>query len=102
MGVVTNGNSKCACQSKIRKLEGADSIDEQVLRLQVPVEHSVLVAVCDSADQLVEVGLDQRRVQGPLAGNRIHEALEVLVQVLEDKVELAVAVYHIIEPIRFA
>jgi hypothetical protein len=58
-------------------------VEEQILRLQIAVEHAVLVAEGDAPQQLIHEGLDGGGIQSsPLAAG-VHVHLEVLVHVLE-------------------
>lgn len=51
-------NAKSSSQPKVGKLEGVGAaVDEQVLRLQIPMQHSVRVAVCCALEDLVHVRL---------------------------------------------
>jgi len=45
-------HTECSCQTEIAKLQVAVAIDEQVLRLQIPMQNSVTVAVPHALDQL--------------------------------------------------
>jgi hypothetical protein len=67
-----------ARESEIRNLERAVPINEQIVRLQIAVQHAVRVAKGNAAQQLVQVGADERRRH---RGHRV----EVAPQVLLDK-----------------
>ncbi len=73
-----------ARESEIRNLERAVPINEQIVRLQISVQHAVRVAKGDAAQQLVQVGADERR------RHRVGDVVEVAPQVLLD--ELCVCV----------
>lgn len=92
--IVSNGNTESPCETKVGELEHARTVDEKVLRLEIAMQDSARVAIGDSIDQLVEIGLDKGRAQGT---DRVHEALEVLVEVFENKVEFLVGVDYILE-----
>ena len=49
--------------AKVRDLEFAAHVEEQILRLDVPVDHVVRVAVVDRAQQLPQALLDVERVE---------------------------------------
>ena len=72
-------------------------VDQQVLRLQVPVQHPVRVAVGDPGQHLIQVQLDEPSV-GTQARVRVHVFLEVQVQKLKDEVELGICVDDVLEP----
>lgn len=57
MCVGANGNPKGSCQAKVRELDIALGIDEEVLGLQVPVKNPVRVAEGQALQQLEEVTL---------------------------------------------
>jgi hypothetical protein len=53
-----NGDAERPCQAKVGELQQVvPAIDQQVLRLQIAVEHAVRVAVGDAPQDLVEEGL---------------------------------------------
>lgn len=113
MCVRAQGHTKGASQTEIRQLEVAIRVDQQVLRLQVAVQHTVSVAVSDSLAQLHHELLDHLRSQGDVQPRalgqrlaattlvdreRLHVLLQIDVEVLEDEVELVtVGVYDVQE-----
>lgn len=62
MSVCAQGDSESSCQSKISQLDCSCFINEQVLRLQVPVDDSVRVAEAHSPQQLVKVVLRKEEI----------------------------------------
>ena len=52
VAVRLGGHRLGARQTEVRQLQLAQLVDEQVLRLEVPVQHPVLVAVGQAAQQL--------------------------------------------------
>mmetsp|Transcript_23231 Transcript_23231/g.33770 ORF Transcript_23231/g.33770 Transcript_23231/m.33770 type:complete len:208 (-) Transcript_23231:296-919(-) len=81
--VAAHGDAKGAGQAEIRQLQLALAVDEQVLRLQVPVEHTVVMAEGDPPKQLVQEGLDNHRFQPVFTDIQI--LFQVLVQVLKNQ-----------------
>ena len=53
-----DGNTECTCESEIGDFQVARSINQKILRLQIPMDNSARVAVIDSIDELVEEELD--------------------------------------------
>ena len=75
-------------------------VDEKVLGLQVAVHDTVLVAVGDSADELVHELLDLGAFHGELraTAETIHILFEVGGEVLEDEVQHGLAVFlHVLD-----
>jgi hypothetical protein len=59
-----NRNAERPCQSKVSELQQVvAAVYEQVLRLEIPVEHAVRVAVGNAQQHLVEEGLQGDRAQ---------------------------------------
>ena len=87
-------------QAEVSQLDDAELVEQQVLRLKVPVENSVRVAVGDAFEQLLEVALGHLLREAWTSGHGfevVHEPLQVLIQILEDHVELEIAVDHVKE-----
>lgn len=122
--VGAHGHPEGASQAEVGQFDGAVGVDEQVLGLEVAVQHAVRVAEGQALQQLEQVAL---RGQGGSAGpgtpppcstaivlppprhldegqgdaadgGGIHELLQVLVQELEDQVELVLRVDHVQQP----
>jgi len=55
--VGAHGDPDCARQSKVRELQAATRVDEQVLWLQVAMQDASCVAVRQSLQQLEQVAL---------------------------------------------
>ena len=55
--VLPQGDIESPGEAKVRQLEAAPRVDEQVLGLEVPVEHAVGVAEGHALHHLVHVGL---------------------------------------------
>ena len=47
VGVDTHRNTKSTCQAKVSQFDDTIAVDEQILWLQVPVQHSAFVAEQD-------------------------------------------------------
>ena len=58
MGVGTQRDAEGACEAKVGQLQVALAVDEQVLRLEVAVQHAAAVAVADAFAQLFHKLLD--------------------------------------------
>ena len=58
VGVRPDGGAKGPRQPKVGQLGLAGGVDQQVLRLEVTVQHAVGVAKCDAGQQLLQVGLE--------------------------------------------
>lgn len=55
--VGSDGNAEGTGQTKISELDDTLRIDEQVLRFEIAVKHTVLVTVLETAQQLPHVAL---------------------------------------------
>ena len=62
MRVAAHGNAKGAGQTKVGQLELLPVVDEQILRLEVAVQHLVLVAERHTLQQLEQERLDHCQV----------------------------------------
>ena len=95
MRVGPDGDAERAREAEVGELEEVVAlVDEQVLRLEVPVQDAVLVAEADPVEHLVQVELDEGVVLLEV-GVGVHEPLQVHVQVLEDQVEFLARVHHV-------
>lgn len=94
--VSADGDAKCARKAKVRELQCVViAIDEEVLRLQVAMEHAVAVAVRDAEQELLQVALHTPWCE--LARVVVHVPLQVEVEVLKHEVQRAVVVHDILE-----
>ena len=59
MSVRADGDAESTREAEVCQLEAALFVDQQVLGLQVPVQHAMGVAVCNTGHQLVKVRLQQ-------------------------------------------
>ena len=87
---------KRAREPKVRELQVAALVDQQVLRLQVAVQHAVVVAERNSLQQVPHQRVDRRRVQPAPA--KVHKLLQVLVQKLKHQRQLPLRVDHVVQP----
>ena len=74
IGEGVNRDAEGAGEAEVGELELALLVDEQVLRLQVPVQHAVLVAEGDAPEELVGEGFDGRGVELGVVAARVHVA----------------------------
>ena len=64
MSKVLNGNAEGARQAEIGQLQKSLSVNEQVLRLQITMEHFVPMTFLYAIQQLVQVFLDKTYMLG--------------------------------------
>ena len=64
MSVGPDWDAKGPAKAKVRQLDGAVLVDEQVLRLEVSVKHTPRVAEGDALQDLVGVALQARGIGG--------------------------------------
>lgn len=64
--VSSQGNTKCASETKVSKLQIALLVDEKVLWLQISVQDTMSMAVVDAANQLVGEFLKANAVSSAL------------------------------------
>ena len=62
MSVVLDGDTECPSESEISKLENGVVGDEQVLRLEISVENSILMTMSNSIEKLIEVRFDDLHI----------------------------------------
>ena len=117
VGVRPQRDAKGSREAEVRKLEVPVAVDQQVLRLQVAVQHAVAVAVAHALAQLAHELLDHgvaeaqaaevgaralgQRLAAPAVADRqrLHVLLQVEVEELEDEVQLvAVGVHDVEQP----
>mmetsp|Transcript_15914 Transcript_15914/g.62183 ORF Transcript_15914/g.62183 Transcript_15914/m.62183 type:complete len:368 (-) Transcript_15914:146-1249(-) len=79
--VGTERHVEGTCQAKIGDLQGALLVDQEVRRLEVPVDDAARVAVRQAAKELVHVGLHQARRHWRSTG--VEVALQIKVEELE-------------------
>lgn len=116
VSVGAQGHAKCPRETKIRQLQIALLVDEQVLGLEVAMQDAVGVAVFHTVAQLLHELLDHGFAQPQMAasslhdalgqwlaaaalrdGQRLHVLLQIEVQVLEDEVEFVAVGVHDVE-----
>lgn len=86
MGVSLDWETESTSETEIGKLDHTILVDQQVLRLEVSVHHSVSMAVSCSLKDLVSEALDflRRKRTSYMA----HILLQVIFTILENQVEL--------------
>lgn len=97
VGEGVDGDAEGARQPKVAELERALPVDKQVLRFQISVEDSILVAEVDAPQQLVHEGLDGGGLQRTPVAVGVHVLLQVAVHKLEDEHELVLGVDDVVE-----
>ena len=97
MGVGAEGDTKGSGETEVGELEVAFLVDEQVLGLQVAVEHAVLVAEGNALQQLVHEGFDNLWLQSSALAVCVHVLLEVAVHELEHQHKFVLGVDHIVQ-----
>lgn len=97
VGECVYGNTKGPGQAEISEFELTFPIDEKVLRFQIAMQHSVLVAKGCAHEKLVHEAPHGIRIEGTAVAMRIHVLLEVSLTVLEDKDELRFCVDDIVK-----
>lgn len=96
-----HGDPERTRQPEVAQLQLPALRDQQVLRLQVPVQDLVLVAERQPLQQLPLEVLHQVHLQPPRSvpnRARVHVLLQVVVHVLKHQRKLVLCVYHIIQP----
>ena len=91
------GNAEGARQAEVGQLDHAVLVDEQVLRLEIAMHGASLMAVEYALCDLMEVALDELRLEQLVVGQRLHVLLEVHGEELEDQVELVLLHEHVHE-----
>ena len=97
IGKGVHWNTKCSSQSKVAQLQDPFTVNQKVLRLQVPVQDPVLVAEIDAFEELVHERLDRAVLEGPALSLSVHITLQVTVHVLEYEHQLVLRMNHIVE-----
>ena len=115
VGVCAEGHTKGSREPEIRELEVAVAVDQEILGLQVAVQHAVAVAVADALAQLAHEFLDHHVAEAHAAevwaralgeslaapavadGEGFHVFLQVEVEELHDEVQLVAVGVHDVE-----
>ncbi|KAH3671021.1 hypothetical protein OGAPHI_000732 [Ogataea philodendri] len=99
VGERVDRNTIRSSKSKIPELELAFAADEQILRLEVSVQHSVVVTEHDSSEQLEHERLDHMGLQSTalVVPVRVHVSFQVLVQILKHKRQLVLCMYDVVQ-----
>lgn len=97
VGKGVDRNAESASETKVSKLELALVVDEKILRLEIAMEHAILVAECNSLEQLIHERLDGDVVELATIAARVHVLFQVLVHILEHEHQLVFRMDHIVE-----
>ncbi|KAI3481766.1 hypothetical protein L1887_55613 [Cichorium endivia] len=84
-------------KTKVGELEFAALVDEKVLRLEIAVQHAVLVAEGGALEQLEHEGAHGDRIERTAVAMDLHVLLEVLLHELEDEHQLGLGVDDVVE-----
>mmetsp|Transcript_26799 Transcript_26799/g.62588 ORF Transcript_26799/g.62588 Transcript_26799/m.62588 type:complete len:228 (+) Transcript_26799:1004-1687(+) len=93
VGVAAHRNAKSPRQTEIRQFELTRLVDQQILRLQISVQHTPVMAELDPSQQLVERRLNYAGLE---VLRRIHKLLQVLIKILEHKRQLLLRVDNVV------
>ena len=92
MGVGLNGQAEGPGETKVRKLDVLSlGVDEQILWFEVPVENPMLVQVDERLQDLIQEQL-RLFLRQWLIALLLHVLFQIEFEVLEDKIELVLAV----------
>ena len=97
VGECVHRNTKCSSKAEISEFKFSLPIDEKILRFQITVQHSILVAKCCAHEKLVHKAPNGIRIEGTAVAMRIHVLFEVPLTVLEDKDEFRFCVDNIVK-----
>ena len=61
MCVDSNWDTQCTCQTKVGKLDDSSTVYQQILRLQISVNYTALMAKKNRLQNLVEIALKQSK-----------------------------------------
>lgn len=92
-----DGDTKCPGQTKVTKFQDALAIDEKILRLEVTMKYSILVAKVDASEQLEHEALDGGRFEGTPLAVGIHVSFQVAIHEFENKHQLVFGMDHVME-----
>mmetsp|Transcript_29447 Transcript_29447/g.80815 ORF Transcript_29447/g.80815 Transcript_29447/m.80815 type:complete len:353 (+) Transcript_29447:448-1506(+) len=96
--VAAHRDTKRARQAKVCELELlVVLIDEQILRLEVAVQHPPVVAEGDAEQQLAQQHLQVQVGQASVAVRLVEHLLQVLVEILEDERQLLLGVDNVVK-----
>lgn len=84
-------------QSKISQLQLAFPIDQQILRLQIPMKHPVFMAERRAHQQLVHEAAHCMWIERAAVSVSVHVLLEVAFAVLEDENEFGLGMDDIVK-----
>ena len=96
MGIGAHWDPEGSRETKVCQLQLALAVDQQILRLQVAVQDTVLVAELHAAYELEKKGLEDPEVAAAVAV--VEVLLQILVQVLKDQRQLVLRVHYVVQP----
>lgn len=97
VGEGVDGDAKGTRETEIAKLEKAFAVNEEILRLEIPVEDSVLVTKIDTLQQLIHKALDCSRFKSTTLAICIHVSLKISIHVFKDKHELILRMNNVVQ-----
>lgn len=97
VGEGVDGNAKGSSETEIGEFELPLVVDEEILGFEVAVQDAVLMAKCDTLEELVHEGFDRHVIELTALTARVHEFLEIFVHVLKDEHELVLSVDDVVE-----
>lgn len=86
-----------ASETEVCKFELTSSIDQQILGLEISMEHTILVAEVDSSEQLLHEGFDGHGVELATVAARVHVFLQIFVHVFKHEHEFVFGVDYVVE-----
>jgi len=95
MSETFHGNAGSTSKSKISYFEDVIFRDEQILRFEVTMEDLFIMAMANTSQKLVCETFDDERIHSLLFIEIVHEFLEVIVEIFEDKYKLFVGMYDL-------
>ena len=75
-----------SCKAKVTDLDVPFVSDQQILRLQIPVNHPLRMTIINPSEQLVDHLLDHRLIHVSLVFS--HELLQIILDKFENQVQL--------------
>lgn len=76
-------NARGPSQPKICNLQHVVLGDQQILRLEIPMQYFFLMAMGDASDELIGKALDDKRIHAFFFAEIVHKLLKVVLQILE-------------------
>lgn len=89
-------NAESSRKTKVTQLQLSLPIDEQILRLEIPMEYPILVTERGALQELIHEASHSHRVESSTIAVSVHVFLEVSVAEFEDEDELCFGVNDIV------